>query len=465
MERHDSVLVGLAEFVAQLSYDDISGGAARSAQRMLLDALGCAYGAWQGDAPRIARQLAQGAPLADGATLIGTGQRVTPELACFANSALIRYLDYNDTYVSVGGVGHPSDYIPAVLAAGELADATGREVLTAIVATYEVFCRMVDSTMIGVDIWDHVTLGALAAAAGSAKALHLPVEKMKQALSIAAVANFALQTTRLGEVSMWKGCAAANAARNGLFASILARHGMTGPPAPFEGRGGINAALGRPVPQPLLGTANSSYAILGCHIKGYPAGFFSQTAIDAALELRKRHPNAKIEAVEVGVFPFGKVVMAGDQEKWRPATRESADHSIPYVVATALLRGGVQAEHFAPDELGSPEVVELLSRITVEEDPECAARWPTETLAKVRAKYADGTDDSVAVPFHRGHCRNPMTDDEVEAKFRRQASALLSEDEMRGVAEAVWGLDRAGSLRPLLDATTVSSLRAGHAHG
>jgi 2-methylcitrate dehydratase len=422
---------------------------------MLLDALGCAFGAWDADAPAIARQVAQRAPARYGATLFGTGERVVPELACFANGALVRYLDYNDTYVSAGGVAHPSDYIPAVLAAAELSDASGPGFLTGIVASYEVLCRMIDATMIGVDAWDHVTVGALAGAAGASKALGLDRSQVGHALSLGMVPNFALHTTRLGELSMWKGCAAANAARNGLFAALLAQAGMTGPPAPFIGRGGANAALARQVKVPRLATSTAPFAVLECHIKGYPAGFFSQSAIDAALELRRRHPGAKIEAVEVGVFPFGKKVMAGDPEKWHPATRESADHSIPYVVAVALLRGSVRPEHFGPEALRQPDVVELLGRISVQEDPECTERWPEEALAKVRARYADGAEDSEAVPHHHGHARNPMSDEDVEAKFRAQAARFMSERELDNLAQCVWQLDRAASVRPLLDATTV----------
>jgi 2-methylcitrate dehydratase len=172
-----------------------------AAKRMIMDAIGCAFGGFTADAPVLARELARARPLPGGARVLGTGLRTSPEAAAFANGVMIRYLDYNDSYGSAGGIGHPSDYIPAALATAT----TGTDLLNAVVVGYEIFGRMMDVTNLGVEGWDHVTNGAVASAAMAALLRGLSPEAIRHAMSLAVTPNFALQATRLGTLSMWKG--------------------------------------------------------------------------------------------------------------------------------------------------------------------------------------------------------------------------------------------------------------------
>ena len=450
----DEVLSAVAEIVEQgraAQPDD----ALHAAKRMLLDSVGCALGSYREQVPAIVRRVSGQRAKPGGARAFGIERSLHPDAAVFANSVMIRFLDYNDSHGSVVGIGHPSDYIPAAIAPLGENEIPGELVLRGILTGYEVFCRLTDATRLGVERIDHVLNGAVASAASAAVANGLSSEHTRHALSLAVTANLSLQATRLGTLSMWKGCAAGNACRNGVFAAELAAAGVTGPDSPFTGRGGLFQVTGQePDMRPL--TASAGPAILGCHVKRFPSGYFSQGAIEAALAVRAELNGRIPIAVEVGTFQFGKRVMAGDPEKWRPTTRETADHSIPYVVACALARGGVKREDLDESQLADPDIRRLLGILTVEEDPECVAAWPDACMNRVTVRFSDGSRESKSVRYYRGHAMNPMTDGELEEKFRDQAGSVITQADADALLKAIWELDEAGSPEALFAWTPTS---------
>jgi len=426
--------------------------ARHAAKRVLLDALACALGAFDHQVPQIARSLALSQPQESGSHIFGLTGRFTPELAAFANGVMIRYLDLNDAYGSAAGIGHPSDYIPAVLAAADVTAADGAAVLDAIVLTYEVFCRLTDVTRLGVQSWDHVINGAVASAVGAGHILELTSDQLRNAISLALVPNVALQVTRLNSVSMWKGCASANANRNGLFAVELAKAGISGPDQPFAGRGGLFEAIGSTAAFEDWERPRS--AIVDCNIKRFPAGYFSQSAIQAALELREQVGNSsRIRRVEVGTFSFGLQVMAGDADKWAPTSRETADHSLPYVVAHALAHGHLNMDSFTSEALTNPETQRLLQQLTVTQDDECEREWPGACMNKVTVHLDDGTQAGNCVRDYLGHSANPLTDRGIEEKLLEIATPGISIDRTRHLAASVWSLDLAPTLETLFTST------------
>jgi 2-methylcitrate dehydratase len=422
--------------------------AVHAAKRMLLDSVGCVLGGYREQVPAIVRLVSRRRVKLGGTPVFGLGERLHPDAAAFANSVMIRFLDYNDAHGAADSIGHPSDYIPAAMAGLGGPEITGELALRAILTGYEVFCRLAAATRLGVERIDHVLNGAVASAAAAAVANGLSREQTRHALSLAVTANLSLQATRLGQLSMWKGCAAGNACRNGVFAAELAAAGITGPPAPFTGRGGLFQVTGG---QPGLRGLGSSgrTAIAGCHVKRFPSGYFSQGAIEAAIELHGRMNGRVPVAVRVGTFEFGKKVMAGDPEKWHPVTRETADHSIPYVVACALARGRVNRGDLDESQLTAPDIVRLLDMLTVEVDQECAAAWPEACMNRVTVTFADGDEESATVRYYRGHAKNPMSDRELERKFRDQAASVVSDSDADALLKAVWTLNEAVSLDAL----------------
>lgn len=443
-DRIVSALLLLAE---DYRYERLSAEAVIGAKRVLLDALGCAISASQYEVPRIIASIAAQESSRSVCTVIGSAAGTsTAELASFANGVMIRYLDFNDTYVGRDGIGHPSDYIAAILAAAEECGADGRTVVAAIGLVYEVFGRLSNAIPLGVDRFDHVTTGVIAAAVGAGYVWGLKSEHLANAIALALVPNLALIATRLGAVSMWKGCASGNACRNGVFAARLAAKGITGPSEPFEGRGGLCDLLGVSLDWSALSDGDTSPIVLESHLKQYPVGFLAQSAVDAALELRKAiSPNADIRSVNVRTCAYAHKVMAGDPQKWRPETRETADHSLPFAVAYALTRGALNTASFDEAVLRDETINRTIDRLTVEEDPISTMQWPGAVLSRVTVTLGDGSQRTAEAQHHRGHARNPMSETELKAKFRMLVEPVLGSEGAEAVLQGVDGLESIGA--------------------
>src|SRR6266851_3081890 len=244
----------LAEYACSLRFEDLPGPVVHEAKRRFIDSFATAVGAMDADAFAIAKRCALLVGSTFGASLFGGG-RSSPEWATFVNGLLIRYLDYNDTYLSLEPA-HPSDNLAPVLAVGDMVGAGGRDLIAAAVLAYEIQCRLCDAASLRKHGWDHVTYGAISSAAAACKLLGLDAARTTHAIGMAGVANTALRQTRSGELSMWKGCASANAARNGVFAALLAAEGMTGPAPIFEGEVGFMKLLTGPFELGPLGGEN-----------------------------------------------------------------------------------------------------------------------------------------------------------------------------------------------------------------
>jgi 2-methylcitrate dehydratase len=408
----------LAAFTLETRFENLPDAVVAEARRRLLDAFACAAGALGEPAPKIARRAAAAVHSEPGASLFGGG-RSSPDWAAFANGVHIRYLDCNDTYLSLEPA-HPSDNWAAIMAVGEVAGASGADWIAAAAVAYEVQCRLCDAASIRARGWDHVTYGALSTALASAKLLGLSHEQTVHALGIAGTTSAALRLTRAGELSMWKGCAFAHAARNGVFAAILAREGMTGPAPLFEGDMGFWQQVSGPFAlEKLGGSAASDWMLPKTSIKFVPAEYHSQSAIAAAFELRPRVGDpSRVASIEIATFRVAVEIIGQDPEKWRPKTRETADHSLPYCTAVALVDGAVSAAQFTPERLSDPALLDLVVRTTVVEDPALTAGYPAGIPNRVTVTLTDGSKLVSEVAFPPGHDKNPLTDAQLAVKFR-----------------------------------------------
>ncbi|HEU5201514.1 MAG TPA: MmgE/PrpD family protein [Nitrospira sp.] len=454
----------LARYCQSLSYDDLPDTVVHEVKRRVLDSLGCALGAWTAPPCRIARQLAQAVKVMHGATLWGTGHRTLPDLATFANGALVRYLDFNDTYLAKEPA-HPSDNIAAVLAVGEAARASGKRVIQAIALAYEVQCRLCDAAALRPRGWDHVTYGPFSSALAAAKVMKLSDVPTLHAVNLAGVANVALRQTRVGDLSMWKACAFSNAARNGVFAAMLAQRGMTGPSPIFEGEKGFMTLVSGPFDLSRFGGEGGpsnpvTFKILDTYIKRYPLEYHAQTAVEAALATRedilKREGSdglAGITDIEVGSYEVAIEIIGRDPEKWLPRTRETADHSFPYCVAVALLDGKVTLHSFDPKRLTDPALHELMQKLRVVPQPEFVGRYPQAMPTRITVRTKTGNTYIQQVDYPLGHPKNPVSDQEVEDKFRLLAIGKLDRKRVNKVIDVVWKLDQlkdVSALMPLL---------------
>jgi len=448
----------LAQFAVGLTYEDLPSEVVKEVKRRIIDSLGCAFGAWNEEPCVIARKVAGHFSTREGATLLGTDEHVPTDWAAFANGCLVRYFDYNDTYLSKEPA-HPSDNIPAAIAVAESVGASGKELITAIVLGYEIQCRLADAASIRARGWDHVTYGAFSTTLLAAKLMKLDVEKTRQAVNIAGVAGVALRQSRVGELSHWKGVAFGNAARHGVYAALLAREGMTGPSPIFEGEKGFEKLVSGPLTDFKLPTADyglrkNDFMIVKTSIKYWPAEYHSQSAIEAALKLRHRiGENPEIESVVVQSHDASVDIIGSEPEKWRPTSRETADHSLPYIVAAALMDGEISSEQFDSKRIADPELRALVQKVKIERHTELSSMYPGAVGNIVTVKLKDGTTHNERVDHPRGHAKNPMTDMEVEAKFHILADPFLGNERSKSLASLVWKLDEVPHISELLSLT------------
>ncbi len=442
----------LAEYACQLRFEDLPSNVVHETRRRFIDSLATAIGAMEADAYVIARRCAERVQGETAVSLLGGGTS-SVEWATFVNGLLIRYLDYNDTYLSLEPA-HPSDNLAPVLAVGEWMKRPGRELITAAVLAYEIQCRLCDAASLRAHGWDHVYYGCLGSTLAACKLMGLDMVHCTHALGLAGVCNIATRQTRSGELSMWKGCAFSNAARNAVFAAQLAAEGMTGPAPIFEGEFGITKQLtGSLTLAPLggTGTPKAGFMITETYIKFWPAEYHSQSAIDAALQLRPEIGDWRnIQSIDIHTFNAAVDIIGKDPEKWRPKTRETADHSLPYCTAVALVDGDVTENQFTPERISDPELIGLVSKITLHRDPEINKRYPAGIPNRLTVALKDGRKLVKEVEFPRGHARNPMTDAEVEKKFRSTVEPRYGKDRADKILALCWKLEELPSPAPLL---------------
>lgn len=444
----DKTLSRLSNYAAGFRADMISPAVIHQAKRLSLDTLACAIGAQSSVPVKIGRALAERSPSESGATIIGTRHKTAPDLAAFVNGTMARYLDFNDTYIAKATC-HPSDNFPVVLAAGEASGATGLDILSAFVLAYEMLGGLTETyRMRDGGPWDQATNASISTAMGVAKVMGLDAGQIANAVALSVVQGIHLGEARRGKITHIKSSTVANAGKNAIFAAQLAELGFTGPPDAFEGSEGFFVALGHPgldlLPLAREGDGEQAFRIMNAHLKRYPVGFFAQSAVEAAVQCRNElgiESTSGIDAITVKTFDNAIEFMAPDRSRWRPATRESADHSLPFAVAMAMEHGVIIPDHYDDAVLQNPQVHDLLDKIDVVAEAECQNAYPDACLSIVTVKTKSGRSHMASVPHHLGHASRPMSDGDIEAKFRGMAEGLLSHERQTAAIDATWRLD------------------------
>lgn len=450
----DRFLDCLSSYATSLTIDDLPQEVVHEAKRRIIDLLGCAIGAYMAEPCKIARAHALEVTSNPGSTVLGTLYRSSPELATFSNGVMGRYLDYND---NAGGKdlkqgSHPSDNIPGVLAVAEYAGADPKTTITAVVLAYEVQGRLGEAASLRAKNLDHVFYVSLSSALAASKVLGLSKEKTAHALALAAMPNIALRETRRGQLSLWKACAGPNAARNGVFAAMLARRGFTGPGQAFEGNYGVLNLVTGPMEPPSFAGSGRPYKIMEAKLKYFPAESSTQCAIHAALDLRKELVSVDdVQSIIVDTFDLAIEQTADTPDKWHPTTRETADHSLPYVVAAALIDGTISLDHFREERILDPRLHALMQKVEVRHNPAYTKEHPEADHTRIELVTNAGMRHVREVLYAKGHPRNPMTDDEVNYKFQSLTKPFLPEKQMSDILNCLWNLERAKNLRQVLN--------------
>jgi 2-methylcitrate dehydratase len=451
----------LANYACELKFEDLSKEVVHEVKRRVIDSLGCAIGAWNEEPCVIARNVASEFSAKRGSTIIGTTHQAPPDWAAFANGCCIRYFDYNDTYLSKEPA-HPSDNISAALAIAESLGSSGRELITAIALAYEVQCRFCDAASIRARGWDHPTYGDFSTALACANLMKLDPEKTRHAVNIAGVGCAAMRQARVGELSHWKGVAFANAARHGVYSALLARAGMTGPAPIFEGQMGFEKQLGVSLgdvasmfdkKQEAMAGKGPASMILKTSIKYWPAEYHSQSAIEAALFLRKEIGDpAKIQSVRIESHDASVDIIGSEPEKWKPETRETADHSLPYITSIALIDGEVTEKQFQPERFTDPTIWKFLENVTVQRNDELSSLYAKAVANIVHVTLQDGRELTKRVDYPLGNALNPVSDKQLEGKFNALVVPALGETRAKKIVDLAWKLNEAKNVDELMSA-------------
>ena len=446
----DAPTEALAGYAASLTYDELTPEAIHGAKRCLVDAIACALGGSSGEPIAMARHLARSAIGVPPSRVLVSGEPTTPEMAAFANAFMIRYLDANDAYQSKDG-GHPSDSLAAVLAIADATGATGRETILGVVIAYEISCALIEAESVTLGGFDQTLHGTISSGLAAGKMLGLDAGRMAQALSLALVSSVPLRVMREGTLTMWKSGSSAAVTRNGVFGARLAALGMTGPADPFLAPGGLAAKIGSAPELPRFGGRGGEFHTTRTNMKPFAAEYHSQAAIWAALEIREAIAGEPVAEVTIYTYEHAYRRTGSDPAKFDVRDRETADHSMPYVVAAALLDGVVGPAQFTQVRIDDPAIRELIAHTSVREDPALTAGYPGRLGAKVEVRMDDGRTLSAAQGDPKGHARNPMSDDELAHKFREYADGVLPSAQVEAALDRLWSLDDEPDVRALID--------------
>jgi 2-methylcitrate dehydratase len=433
----DNVTRQIADFAAELSFDKLPDEVIVAATRFVVDTLACAMGASNCAAAQIGLRLARGAaPHQYPGRILCHREWSTAESAAFVNTAMIRNLDFNDEYPG----GHPSDCLGALLAIAESAKADGRRLISGLVVAYELFIRISDATGLRYKGWDQGFAIGISSAAAVGHLLRLSPKQLAEAISIVAVANVPMRNTRAGELSLWKGTATAFASRNGVFAALLASEGMTGADKPFEGKHGLWDLITGPFTLEALPTQGGPYRSPETRLKYWPVEYNGQLPVWAALELRAQVNWSDLSDIEIGTYTFCYTEIGSEPEKWDPKTRETADHSLPYLFAKTLVDGTITLAAFEEPAYRDLALRPLMSKIRVYLDAEVDSIYPQIISMKIKATTKDGRSIELYPRDPLGHARNPMKDDDVKAKFARTVEPVVGKSRTSAILERWWSI-------------------------
>ena len=443
----DATVLTLSSYVDGLRFADIPKVAIHEARRRLIDSIACAFAASQEPFCHTLKTMAARSSSDPPARVWGTGQLTSVEMAAFVNGAMLRYLDFSDTVLSRSN-GHPSDMLGGLIAVAEAYHRDGRSLITAVVAAYEVYCSLCASVPMAAHGIDQGTAATVGTAAGVARILDFTPEQTANALSLALASNLHLYNVRCGELSDWKGCGGPNGARNGVFAAMLAREGVSGPSAPVGGKGGLYEILG---PFDWRIGASEIPLITQTHLKFHPVCYHGQSAVDAAMALRQHVDAHDIQSIEIETYEAAYQAMGRDPQRWAPTNRETADHSLPYTVINAWVDGRLSSSAYEESRLRCSATRELMSLVSVRSVPELTAEFPHNASARIRVRNKAGREFEHLQRNPKGNAGNPLSDAELETKFSDLCEGWGDAARTRRLLDTLWSVDAISDISTLVD--------------
>ncbi|MCF7823059.1 MAG: MmgE/PrpD family protein [Candidatus Marinimicrobia bacterium] len=462
-----SIARQIAEFAVGLKYEDLPDEVIYEVKRYLYDSIGCAYGSMGTHDVQSMLEIYQEMGGAAESKVIGFGDALPAVSTALVNSLMIRALDFNDIYWK-DDPSHPSDIIPAALSTGERVDASMKDVIVAIVLAYEFEQRMCLFAKPGVRErkWHHATLTQFVSPIVAGKMLGLTVDQMVNAVGINGSHNHTIGCPTAGKLTMMKNTVDPMAVQSGVFAALLAQKGYSGTEKVFEGKEGfMDAFVGwnakeekiKPTDmegrdgisswswdvEALVGGLGKSYKILECGMKAFPTEALTHTHISCALNAMIKNDLDYTDVKEVKVTAFAQAYdILFDPTKYRPESRETADHSLPYCMAAAIVDKKITTQSFSAEKLKDPAIFEVIDKIKGEPSLEFEAMFPAKQPSRVVVTTNDGRSFEEYLEYPKGDPREPMTLQDLENKFNSLASAVLSQERLKEVKDLIFDCEQ-----------------------
>jgi 2-methylcitrate dehydratase len=462
-----TITAPISQFAANLKFEDLSEDAVYQAKRFLLDSLGCALGGFQQNDVTLALEVLDEIAGRGSCTIIGTGKKVDAVSASLANALMIRCMDYNDIYWKQDP-SHPSDIFPAAIAGCERMQSDGRELIVGLVLGHEFECRFCEAAFPGIRErgWHHATLTAFVSPIVAGRALKLGWEQIQHAIGISASRQATLGAVTAGKLTMMKNTVDPMATQSGMLAALLAEQGYTGPEHVVDGKEGLTHCFGPEWKLNVLTDGlGESWRITQCGMKFFPTEALTHAPISATLDLVHEHDlkPEKVEKVTIRSLARAADILS-DPSKYDPRSKETADHSLPYVIAAALVDRQVTPAQFTMQKIMDPTVRAQLKKVMVVADPEIEKVFPALQRVVVTIRTTDGKEFTKQLDYPKGDPRNPLTDREIEEKFAALAGPVMGKAAQKKVRDAVWSLeklDSVGGLMKLLRARKVHESAEG----
>jgi 2-methylcitrate dehydratase len=452
----DTITARISRWACDLTYEDLSDDAVREAKRYLLDSLGCALGGFQQHDVKIALEVLEEHAGTGPATVIGTGQHLDPVSASLLNALMVRVMDYNDIYWKQDP-SHPSDIIPAAMACGERAGKAGRDLILGIVLGHEFEMRLCEAAFPGIRErgWHHATLTAFVSPIVAARMLDLDPERMQHAIGISGSRMATLGAVTAGKLTMMKNTVDPMATQSGVLAALLAEKGYSGPEHVIDGKEGLAQCMGPEWKLEILEEGlGEGFRITACGMKAFPTEALTHAPISCTLDLIKENDLAPDDVEQVHIRSLARAAdILADPTKYDPRTKETADHSLPYVIAAAVAERQVTPLQFTNEKIMDPTIRAQLHKVKVVADPEIEALFPELQRVIVTIRATDGREFSKQIDYPKGDPRNPLTDEEIEEKFEALAAPIMPAEERQELKEAVWNLENVASITELMQLT------------
>lgn len=436
-----SIARQIAEFAVGLTYDQLPENVIHEVKRYIYDSVGCAYGGYHTKDVNIIHDIYKEMAGKEEATIIGFGNKMPAVNATLVNSLMIRALDYNDIYWKEDP-SHPSDIIPAALSAAELVGASMKDVIVAIVLAYEFEQRLCEFAVPGVRErkWHHATLTQFVSPIVAGKILGLTVDQMVNAIGINGSHNHTIGCPTAGKLTMMKNTVDPMAVQSGVFAALMAQKGFSGTEAVFEGKEGFMDVYGPEWDMDkLLGGLGENFKILECSMKAFPTEALTHTHITATLKAVKENDIKYDEIDTVTITTIARACdILFDPHKYEPDSRETADHSLPYCIAAAIVDRQITPNSFSDEKLKDPAIWEVIKRIKGEASVEFEKMFPAKQPSKVVVKTKDGKEYSEYLEYPKGDPREPMSMEDLDTKFSALAEPLFNADQQAEIKKAIF---------------------------